>query len=49
MEIATWKYFVGACILTGGLALKFGAPVSAVGMGIVAVAFLNWRACRRVR
>jgi hypothetical protein len=38
-----WKYFIGACILSGGLLFKAGAPVPAVALGIAAVAYLNWR------
>ena len=34
----SWKYFVGACILSGGLLFKAGAPVPAVALGIAAVA-----------
>ena len=29
-----WNFFVGAAILAGGLLLKFGAPVEAIGAGI---------------
>ncbi len=36
-----WKYFCGACILGGGLALKIGAPFFAVIAGIALIAFIN--------
>jgi len=38
----TWKFFVGACILTGGLLLKAGAPVRPVAMGFVLGAGITW-------
>lgn len=38
------KYFYGACILGGGLALKIGAPLFAVIAGIALIAAFNaWR------
>jgi hypothetical protein len=49
MEVVNWKYFLGACTLAGGLLLKSGAPLAAVGMGIAAAAFVNWRSRHRVR
>jgi hypothetical protein len=44
-----WKFFIGACILSGGLLLKAGAPVAAVLLGIAGVGLLNWRRQRGTR
>ena len=44
-----WKFFIGACILSGGLLLKAGAPIFAVAIGAAGVAFLNWRRQRSTR
>jgi hypothetical protein len=38
-----WKYFVGACILSAGLMIKFGAPLVPVALGLAAAAFLTWK------
>jgi hypothetical protein len=38
----SWRYFGGASILAAGLLLKFGAPVSAVLLGIASAAAANW-------
>lgn len=43
----TWKYFCGACILGGGLALKAGAPLFAVIAGIALSALWNSKKIRR--
>ena len=43
----SWKYFLGACILSAGLLFKAGAPLPAVAMGIAAAAFVNWRKTRK--
>jgi hypothetical protein len=43
----TWRYFGGASILAAGLLLKFGAPLSAVLLGIAGVAGTNWWRQRR--
>jgi hypothetical protein len=44
----TWRYFVGACVLAGGLLIKAGAPVSAVVMGMAGAAGMNsWKHRRR--
>ena len=37
-----WKFFVGASILAGGLAVKFGAPLLAVAAGVAIVGLFNW-------
>ena len=42
----SWKFFVGACILTSGLLFKIGAPVPAIVMGIGLAAFVTWRRLR---
>jgi hypothetical protein len=38
-----WNFFVGAAILAGGLLLKFGAPVEAIGAGIGLAALWRWK------
>jgi hypothetical protein len=43
----SWKYFIGASILSSGLLFKTGAPMSAIALGIAAAAFLNWRRGQR--
>ena len=43
----SWKYFLGACILSAGLLFKAGAPIPAVVMGIAAAAFVNWWKTRK--
>ena len=40
------KYFIGACILTGGLLLKAGAPLFAIAMGIALAGFFHWMRAR---
>jgi hypothetical protein len=40
------RMFSGACILAGGLLVKFGAPVPAVVLGIGAAAIWNWKGAR---
>ena len=37
-----WKFFVGACILAGALAVKFGAPLLAVAAGVALAGFFTW-------
>jgi hypothetical protein len=37
-----WRLFGGACILAAGLAIKFGAPIPAVVLGLAAAGGLNW-------
>jgi hypothetical protein len=37
-----WRYFVGACVLAGGLLLKAGAPVPAILIGMAGAAGINW-------
>ena len=39
----TWKLFLGACILSGGVLLKYGAPIPSVVMGIALAGFFTWR------
>jgi len=43
----TWKYFLGSCILAAGLAVKAGAPVVPVVVGLAAAAFLTWKKSQR--
>lgn len=45
----TPKLFVSACILGGGLLLKFGAPLPSILLGIGLAAFLNWKGARFAR
>jgi hypothetical protein len=40
------RWFLSACILGGGLLIKFGAPLPAVVAGIGLAALWNWRARR---
>jgi hypothetical protein len=40
------RWFLSACILGGGLLIKFGAPLPAVAAGIALAALWNWRARR---
>ncbi len=42
-----WKYFVGACILTCALLLKFGAPIGSLLIGVLLAAVVNWKTQRR--
>jgi hypothetical protein len=37
-----WKFFLGACILAAGLAIRSGAPMAAVVMGLALAGLLNW-------
>ncbi len=43
-----WKFFVGACILAAGLAIKFGAPLGAVALGLALAGAINWGRQRTV-
>ena len=43
----TWRYFVGACILAGGILIKSGAPAPAIAIGMAAAAGANWWKQRR--
>jgi hypothetical protein len=49
MDMVNWKFFVGACILSGGLLFKMGAPIPAVAAGMAAAGFFNWKRHRSVR
>ena len=42
-----WKYFLGASILAAGLALKAGAPLVPIGLGLAAAAYLTWKKAER--
>jgi hypothetical protein len=44
---STPRFFGGAAILGAGLALKLGAPIAAVAIGVLIVAFVNWRVDKR--
>ena len=39
----SWKYFLGASILTAGLLVKFGAPLVPVVAGIALAALFKWK------
>jgi len=40
----SWKFFIGASILSAGLLIKVGAPLVPVVVGIAMAAFVNhWR------
>lgn len=41
------KFFLGACILAGGLLIKLGAPLVPVALGIALAAFATWKFQRR--
>jgi hypothetical protein len=43
----SWKLFIGACILSGGLLFKAGAPLVPVALGIAGAAIFNWNKRRR--
>jgi len=38
-----WKFFGGACILAAGLALKAGAPLVPVVIGLALAGFVTWK------
>jgi hypothetical protein len=40
------KYFLGASILAAGLALKAGAPLFPVALGLAVAAVVTWRSAR---
>ena len=40
------KYFLGASILAAGLALKAGAPLFAVALGLAVAALVTWKSMR---
>ena len=42
-----WKFFIGACILSVGLAVKFGAPIPAIVLGVGGAGLFNWWKYRR--
>ena len=42
-----WKFFIGSCILAGGLMIKFGAPIIPVVLGIALAAVISWRIRQR--
>lgn len=44
----TWKFFIGASILTTGLLLKFGAPLAPVAAGILLAAIVKWKGQKTV-
>jgi hypothetical protein len=41
------KYFLGACILAGGVLIKLGAPPAPVLLGIAMAGAASWQAHRR--
>jgi hypothetical protein len=47
MALLTWRWFVGASTLAGGLLLKAGAPLITIAAGIVVAALVTWRYGRR--
>jgi hypothetical protein len=48
MSLLTWRWFVGASTLAGGLLLKAGAPVVTIAAGIVVAALVTWRYSNRL-
>jgi hypothetical protein len=43
------KYFLGACILGGGVLIKFGAPLVPIALGVALAAIVSWKIQRRPR
>ena len=43
------KYFLGACVLAGGLLIKLGAPLVPVVLGIALAAIVSWKTQRGPR
>jgi hypothetical protein len=43
------KYFLGACILAGGLLLKLGAPLISIALGVALAAIVFWKTHRPPR
>jgi hypothetical protein len=41
-----WKFFLGACILAGGLLLKAGAPLFPIAAGMALAALWTWKRSR---
>jgi hypothetical protein len=42
----TWKFFVGASILSVGLLLKIGVPLVPLALGVGLAAVMTWKAQR---
>ena len=42
-----WKYFLGASILAAGLALKAGAPLVPIAVGLALAGFVTWKKAER--
>jgi hypothetical protein len=40
------KYFLGACILAGGVLIKVGAPLASIALGVALAAVSFWKAHR---
>jgi hypothetical protein len=38
-----WKFFIGSCILAGGLLIKAGAPLLPIAIGMALAAAVNWK------
>jgi hypothetical protein len=43
------KYFLGACILAGGVLVKLGAPLVPVALGVALAAIVVFRVPRQPR
>jgi len=41
------NYFLGACILVGGVLIKLGAPLVPIALGLALAAIVSWKARRR--
>jgi len=41
------KYFIGSCILIGGLLFKFGVPPLPIALGMAFAGLMHWRWRRR--
>ena len=40
------NYFLGACILAGGVLIKLGAPLVPIALGLALAAIVSWKARR---
>jgi len=43
------KYFLGACILAGGVLIKLGIPLVPIALGLALAAIVTWKIRRQPR
>jgi hypothetical protein len=43
------KYFLGACILAGGVLIKLGVPLAPIALGLALAAVVSWKLHRQSR